>query len=349
MQKCYVDLYFIVFFCMSLNITKKDLFWLAGLIEGDGCFTSQKNRPVVSLALTDKDVLEKAANLLNTSFYTATGEKQGYKDQYIFQIKSEKAISIMNALYPYMGERRKIRIDDVKKNWNLKCNEMFSANKKASDIDIHLLKEEYKTSSSRKLGVKYGVSFSTIQRLLRGDFKPYQKTLFDLKIIEDNSPEDLYWLAGILEAEGSFLKPVPSAPNSPIITIQTTDKDVAHKVAGLFGMSVSEYQPKKTKKSGELPKKVNVISLRGKKAISWMIKLKDLMGQRRQQQIVSAIMAHDPDKEKKAHQARCLLDEGQIVEAEIKIKNGSSLRSVARDLNVRHTVLRDAIIRKNKI
>lgn len=334
---------------MPLDITKKDLIWLAGLIEGDGCFTSQKNRPVLSLGLTDKDVLEKAANLLETSFYTAIGEKRGYKDYYVFQIKSEKAISIMNALYPYMGERRKKKIDEVKNKWDFHCSQTFTANKKASDIDIHILEEEYKYSSSRKLGVKYGVSFVTIQRLLRGDFKPYQKILFDLKVIEDNSSEDLCWLAGILEAEGSFLKPAPSSPNSPIITIQTTDKDVALKVSELFGMSVSEYQPKKTKKSGELPKKVSVVSLRGKKAIAWMIKLKDFMGQRRQQQIVEAIMSYDPDKNRKAHKRRCALSDEQIAKAENDLKNGSKLSDVARTLNVGHTVLRRSIDRKNGI
>lgn len=334
---------------MSLNITKKDLLWLSGLIEGDGCFFSQKNRPVVSLCLTDKDVLTRAAQIFQTSVYHYSPKELNYKDQYEFQVKSEKAISIMNVLYAYMGDRRKKKIDEIKSKWDLHCEQTFSANKKASNIDVQKLKEEYKTSSSRKLGAKYGLSFSTIQRLLREDFKPYQKILYNVNVLEDNSSEDLYWLAGILEAEGSFLKPVPSAPNSPIITIQTTDKDIANKVSILFGVCVSEYQPKKVKKSGELPKRVNIVSLRGKRAVSWMIKLKDLMGQRRQQQIVDAIMAYDPDKEKKAYQARYLLNEEQVRAAEIKIKNGNSLRSVSRDLNVRHTVLRDAIIRKNKI
>ena len=48
----------------------------------------------------------------------------------------------------------------------------------------------------------------------------------------------LYWLAGILEGEGSFMKGVPSNPNSPRIAIQMTDKDVLEKVAAIFKVSV---------------------------------------------------------------------------------------------------------------
>jgi len=334
---------------MSLNITKKDLLWLSGLIEGDGCFFSQKNRPVVSLSLTDKDVLTRAAQIFQTSIYHYSPKELNHKDQYEFQIKSEKAISIMNALYPYMGERRKKTIDVVKQKWDLHCELTFAANKKASNIDVEKLKEEYKTSSSRKLGAKYGLSFSTIQRLLRGDFKPYQKTLFDVNVLEDNSTEDLHWLAGILEAEGSFLKPVPSAPNSPVITIQTTDKDIANRVANMFSVCVSEYQPKKTTKSGELPKKVNIVSLRGKRAVSWMIKLKGLMGVRRQQQIVDAVAAYDPQKNIKALQRRSLLTEDQIIKAEKDLNGGAKLTDLAKSLNVCHTVLRRSIDRKNGI
>jgi len=334
---------------MSLNINKKDLLWLAGLIEGDGCFFSQKNRAVITLSLTDKDVVERCVKILNSTYYCIPERHNGHKKTYGFQIKSEKSISIMNALYPYMGERRKKTIDVVKKKWEFHCEKSFEANKKASRIDLNLLKEEYKTSSSRKLGLKYDLSFSTIQKMLRGEFKPYQKTLFDLKIIEDNSVEDMHWLAGILEAEGSFLKPTPSAPNAPIITIQTTDKDIANRVANMFSVCVSEYQPKKIKKSGELPKKVNMVSLRGKRAVSWMIKLKEFMGQRRQQQIVDAVAAYDPQKNMKALQRRSLLTEEQIIKAEKDLNGGAKLTALAKSLNVCHTVLRRSIDRKNGI
>ncbi len=45
---------------------------------------------------------------------------------------------------------------------------------------------------------------------------------------------ELYWLAGLLEGEGSFLNAPPSAPNKPRISIQMTDLEVIQKVARLL-------------------------------------------------------------------------------------------------------------------
>jgi hypothetical protein len=54
-------------------------------------------------------------------------------------------------------------------------------------------------------------------------------------------PENqFHWLAGLLEGEGSFLKAPPSAPNRPVISMQSTDEDVIARVASL--MSVSYWQ-----------------------------------------------------------------------------------------------------------
>lgn len=45
---------------------------------------------------------------------------------------------------------------------------------------------------------------------------------------------DLHWLAGLLEGEGSFMKPSPSSPNCPIISLQMTDEDIVKRVSLLF-------------------------------------------------------------------------------------------------------------------
>jgi hypothetical protein len=46
-------------------------------------------------------------------------------------------------------------------------------------------------------------------------------------MIELSQQETLIWLAGILEGEGSFMKGPPSSPNRPVISMVTTDIDVA--------------------------------------------------------------------------------------------------------------------------
>lgn len=49
--------------------------------------------------------------------------------------------------------------------------------------------------------------------------------------------DDLLWLAGYLEGEGSFTSPTPSAPNRPRIQVAATDEDVVQRTAVLWGVS----------------------------------------------------------------------------------------------------------------
>jgi hypothetical protein len=46
------------------------------------------------------------------------------------------------------------------------------------------------------------------------------------------------WLAGLLEGEGTFLRPPPSMPNCPIVACRMTDRDVVERVAACFGTKV---------------------------------------------------------------------------------------------------------------
>ncbi len=42
----------------------KDLAWLGGLLEGEGCFMIPKGSPRIALAMSDKDVVQRAARLM---------------------------------------------------------------------------------------------------------------------------------------------------------------------------------------------------------------------------------------------------------------------------------------------
>lgn len=100
---------------------------------------------------------------------------------------------------------------------------------------------------------------------------------------------DLYWLAGLLEGEGSFCKGPPSRPNSIQISLQMTDEDVVARVATLFGVAYARSLPKKRKW-----KVIYRTVLRGYPAFLLMQKLRPLMGQRRQGQIDAALGSYDP-------------------------------------------------------
>lgn len=105
------------------DIDEKDLHWLAGLFEGEGCFMpappSQSQKcSRVSIRMTDLDVLEKAATLLNVKVKSAHTKKKKttYKDVYEIRISGLDAHKFMKVIYPLMGYRRKAKIEQILKS-----------------------------------------------------------------------------------------------------------------------------------------------------------------------------------------------------------------------------------------
>ena len=98
--------------------------------------------------------------------------------------------------------------------------------------------------------------------------------------------KDLFWLAGLLEGEGSFLKPPPSEPNRPRISLEMVDEDVIQRAAQLFGLT---YYMRNENKHHEAWKPTFKIAFRGKRATETMHQLYPLMSPRRQNQIEVAI------------------------------------------------------------
>ena len=99
---------------------------------------------------------------------------------------------------------------------------------------------------------------------------------------------ELNWLAGLLEGEGSFMKPCPSSPNSPRIAMEICDKDIADRAAALIGVRAFEVNQAKRIRNPHWRVSYRVTK-RGKGAVELMKLLYPLMGQRRKQQILTAI------------------------------------------------------------
>ena len=109
------------------KISVFDLGWLSGIIEGEGCFycktsTSKLNDGVYCYPLsgfavmsTDKDVMIRLSSLLGLNlrgpYYKETEKIR--KVVWSVQITGSKAIVIMQKFYPYLGERRKVQIDEA--------------------------------------------------------------------------------------------------------------------------------------------------------------------------------------------------------------------------------------------
>lgn len=100
-----------------------DIAWLAGIIEGEGSFAIAKGSPLISVQMTDLDVIHRIAELFGTqtqSFSRPRGRtKSGgeYKPVYTIRVHGVRAIQWMMTLYSLMGERRQAKIRAIVKSW----------------------------------------------------------------------------------------------------------------------------------------------------------------------------------------------------------------------------------------
>jgi hypothetical protein len=139
----------------------------------------------------------------------------------------------------------------------------------------------------------------------------------------DASPNDLHWLAGLLEGEGSFMVGPPSRPRAPIIALAMTDEDVVARAARLLGCKfhrvVDQREPRW--------RPAFQLRLSGARAVAWMAALQPLLGARRRAQIDRALASYDPRSVTK-------LDDDAGSTALALLATGASVKDVAARFNV---------------
>lgn len=177
---------------------------------------------------------------------------------------------------------------------------------------------------SHKLEVEGSSPSVSINKSLTNEWKKFdQKTL--------------YWLAGLLEAEGSFIAPPPSEPNNPRISVAMTDEDVIARIAKIFGVKYHIWHPK-----NENHKTAYLAKLRGRRAVDLMQELYPLMSHRRQKQIDLALTNHvyRPDGKGENHGNSKLNDE-KIREIKYLLAMGEKQHVIAQKFNISERAISD--------
>jgi hypothetical protein len=121
----------------------KSIEWLAGLLEGEGCFLTNPSRssglyttPSVVLCMTDYDVVKEAGKI----FEVIGGRRTNIckpvlpsgKIAYRLYCTGLPAAKIMYSVLPFMGERRALKIRTVLRAWapvKYKAAVLFKAEK----------------------------------------------------------------------------------------------------------------------------------------------------------------------------------------------------------------------------
>ena len=88
-----------------------DIAWLAGLLEGEGCFCLEKGKyPRIALGMCDEDVVVKAAALMKSKV-------NHHRNVYSTKVCGAYSIAWMMTLYTLLGERRREKVASLIKYW----------------------------------------------------------------------------------------------------------------------------------------------------------------------------------------------------------------------------------------
>jgi len=88
-----------------------DFYWLVGLLEGEGCFQYYKpNRIVVTVGMTDEDVIARAARLMGCRYRCQLSKRQNAKPMYVATILGQKAADLMGSVRLHLGARRQAKV-----------------------------------------------------------------------------------------------------------------------------------------------------------------------------------------------------------------------------------------------
>jgi hypothetical protein len=99
-----------------------ELHWLAGLLEGEGCFArNAKQSPraggkpfaYIQLQMTDRDIVERVASIWKRNVNVSQPRGNQTKAVYRVVLRGKAVIPVLSDLQPLMGERRKARITEL--------------------------------------------------------------------------------------------------------------------------------------------------------------------------------------------------------------------------------------------
>ena len=109
-----------------MAVSTLDIAWLAGLLEGEGCFfvanhVKNKGGKIykqigISLVMTDEEPVNKAAELLNVNVFGRRKLKSG-KTIHRLTCTGSKAAAWMMTIYTLLCPRRQAKIEECLSVW----------------------------------------------------------------------------------------------------------------------------------------------------------------------------------------------------------------------------------------
>ena len=201
--------------------------------------------------MTDRDVVERVAGLLKRAVVRPRRREPHHKQSYVTTIKGAPAVRLMNGVRAFVSSVRQSQIDRAISSWH---------------------------GRSRRRNAR-----SPITERDSG-LEPF---VFTNGSVDDDAA--VWWLAGLLEGEGTFGIARRPGRAYPVVSVEMSDQTVVLRAAQILGASVQPREPVDPEWSVTY-----VARITGHGAAGWMRRLRDRMGDRRSAAIDVALAAYRP-------------------------------------------------------
>lgn len=104
----------------ALEIHREDAAWLAGLLDGEGCFDTVRGNPRVRVKLSDFDLVIRAASLMDATTHETRPDNLNHRPLLTAQITGEQAVRVMRTILPWLSSRRAARVTQIVSDYNRK-------------------------------------------------------------------------------------------------------------------------------------------------------------------------------------------------------------------------------------
>lgn len=133
-------------------INMGNIYYIAGLLEGEGCFGFYNNCPSIQISMTDLDRIRKAKVILDINnrnvIRTQLSKSYKHKNRYALSVSGDIAIQWMMTIYSLMGDRRKAKIKEIIEQWKARVkpsiDQIRARPKTLKDIEKTMQKENYR-------------------------------------------------------------------------------------------------------------------------------------------------------------------------------------------------------------
>lgn len=118
-------------------MNKEEIAWLAGIYEGEGSCAITSGRAIrVEVVMTDEDIVNKIRSVTGLGSVSTVAQRgENHKQAYRWSVGSKDAVTFLEAILPWLGERRSRRAKDAVTNW--KTNKKQSTSSDSQCVKGH--------------------------------------------------------------------------------------------------------------------------------------------------------------------------------------------------------------------